>query len=63
MTALQKAKAAGFKNLAELSEHSGVAIRTLQDQSKNNPDKFQASLELAVYRRDWKWIDSELYTQ
>jgi len=57
MTPLKAAKAAGFKNLAELSQVSGVAIRTLQDQFKNNPDKFQLALHAAIYRKEWKWID------
>lgn len=54
MTPLKAAKAAEFKNLAELSQISGVAIRTLQDQFKNNPDKFQLAVDAALYRREKK---------
>ena len=59
MTPLKAAKAAGFKDLPELSKLSGVPIRTLQDQHKNNPDKFQLAIDAALYRKDWKWLEDK----
>jgi len=59
MTALKAAKASGFKNLSELSELSSVPIRTLQDQFKNNPSRFELAIHAAIYRRDWKWLDDK----
>lgn len=51
MTPSKTAKAAGFKNLSELSRLSGVAIRTLQDQHKDNPEKFKLAIDAALYRK------------
>ena len=59
MSALKKAKEAGFKNLAELSAISGVPIRTLQDQFKNNPSRFELAIHASIYRRDWKWLEDK----
>jgi len=51
MTASQKAKAAGLKNLDELVDISGESRQTLNNWHKKKPLKFELVLKGAVVKR------------
>ena len=51
MKTSEKAKAAGLKNLAELSELTGQSTHTLRNWDENKPELFQVVLEGAVSKK------------
>lgn len=51
MKTSEKAKAAGFKNLAELSELTGQSTQTLRNWDENKPELFAVVLEGAVNQK------------
>ena len=51
MKTSEKAKAAGLKNLSELSEITGQSTQTLRNWDENKPELFQVVLEGAVSKK------------
>ena len=52
MKTSEKAKAAGFKNLDELSKITGQSTQTLRNWDANKPDLFEVVLEGAIRKKD-----------
>jgi len=51
MKTSEKAKAAGLKNLAELSKITGQSTQTLRNWDENKPELFALVLKGAVVKR------------
>ena len=51
MKTSEKAKAAGLKNLAELSEITGQSTQTLRNWDENKPELFKIVLDGAVKKK------------
>jgi len=51
MTAAEKAKSAGLKNLAELATISGESTQTLNNWLKKRPVRFELVLKGAVVKK------------
>ena len=55
MTTSEKCKAAGLKSLAELSQITGRAVRTLQQWDSTCPEFFEIVLIGAVHKKLFKF--------
>lgn len=58
MTASKQAKTLGAKSLKQVSEVSGVPVRTLHDWYEDKPDLFETVVVGCVYQLRFSGVDS-----